>query len=57
MNADNSSSIAIIGGADGPTAIYISGDPTLTIIKIILALLIMAVILFLIFKKKPFKKS
>lgn len=51
MNTDNSSSIAIIGGADGPTVIFISGNPILTIITFILIILLIAGVLYLILKK------
>lgn len=55
MNIDNSSSIAIIGGADGPTAIFISGNPTFRIIAFILIILLIAIVLYLFLKKKSDK--
>ena len=40
-----SHSIGIIGGADGPTAIFLSGDPVSTIVSTALAV---AIALFLL---------
>lgn len=55
MNTNNSNSIGIIGGADGPTSIIISGNPILSIITVIIILLLITVALYLIFKKRPRK--
>lgn len=52
MNPNSSSSISIIGGADGPASIFISGNLISTIITIIVLLLLITVVLYLIFKKK-----
>ena len=34
-------SIGIIGGADGPTAVFVTGDPVSTILSAVLAALIL----------------
>lgn len=51
MNTSNSNSIAIIGGADGPTSIFITGN---TIISIIILIFILFLIVgaIIIWKKK-----
>lgn len=43
-----STSLGIIGGADGPTAIFITGDPTATVLAVagITLLVILAVRFF-----------
>lgn len=46
-----SHSIGIIGGADGPTAIFITGDPSATLLWAGGILLLLVLALF-IFKKK-----
>lgn len=47
-----SSSIGIIGGADGPTAILLSGSPILLIfIAVIIAAVIVAAVIFLTKRK------
>lgn len=51
MYANNSYSIGIIGGADGPTSIYISGNPVWAIIRVVLVLLFIGVIIFVVKKK------
>jgi len=51
LSTNNSDSITIIGGADGPTSIFISGSLPLTIIKVILMLLIVGVLYIIINKK------
>lgn len=40
-----SQSIGIIGGADGPTAIFVTGDPVATIVSTVLAVAIALLIL------------
>lgn len=49
---NNASSIGIIGGADGPTSIYLSGSPYSSIITIIFALLSALAIIFLVVTRK-----
>lgn len=46
-----SHSLGIIGGADGPTAIFVTGDPVSTIVSTVLAVAI-AVLLLKYLKKK-----
>lgn len=46
-----SHSLGIIGGADGPTAIFVTGDPVSTIVSTVLAVAI-AVLLLKHLKKK-----
>jgi hypothetical protein len=55
LSTNSSNSIAIIGGADGPTSIFISGSPILTIIIIVLILLIVVGVIYKVFKKKSQK--
>lgn len=55
METNNSNSIGIIGGADGPTAIFISGNPAAIVVTLILALLLILGVLFIIIKKKSHK--
>ena len=43
----SSNSVAIIGGADGPTALYITNEPSLHIFTVIFALLSIAGVLYL----------
>ena len=44
----NSSSIGIIGGADGPTKIFIAGNPLAAIIAaVLIAAIIVGVVIFL----------
>lgn len=46
-------SIGIIGGADGPTAIMVSGDPTgLVIVGAVAAAAIIAAVIFVVKKVK-----
>ena len=53
IDTDNSaSSIGIIGGADGPTAIFISGHPYSGIFTIIFALLSFAGVIYLLVTRK-----
>ncbi|MFA5528663.1 MAG: hypothetical protein WC996_08640 [Peptostreptococcales bacterium] len=52
MHRNTSNSIGIIGGADGPTSIFISGSLGLAIIQIILVLLIIGVIFFVMKKSR-----
>lgn len=44
-------SIGIIGGADGPTAIFVTGDPISTIVSTVLAVAIALLILKYLKKK------
>ena len=44
-------SIGIIGGADGPTAIFVTGDPISTIVSTALAVFIALLILKYLKKK------
>ena len=46
FDAREASSIGIIGGADGPTAIYITGHPPMRIITIVFASLTAAGVLY-----------
>ena len=43
--------IGIIGGADGPTAIFVTGDPLSTIVSTVLAVAIALLILKYLKKK------
>ena len=43
--------IGIIGGADGPTAIFVTADPVTTVLSAVLAAAIAIVLLKLILKK------
>ncbi|SKC79233.1 sodium ion-translocating decarboxylase subunit beta [Maledivibacter halophilus] len=52
---DEPASTAIIGGADGPTAIYLTTQLSSNILTIILILLSIAGILYLFFTKKAVK--
>lgn len=47
--------IGIIGGADGPTSIYVTGSSSVEIITIVLALLSVAGILYMILSRKSQK--
>jgi len=52
----NDSSIAIIGGADGPTAIFVAEpDPTLLFIALGVAIISLAVISIVIIKRRKKK--
>lgn len=47
-----STSIGIIGGADGPTAVFVSGDPTMLILAAVgiaaaVALLVTGIVLYI----------
>ena len=44
-------SIGIIGGADGPTSVFVGGDPISTIVSTVLAVAI-AILLLKYLKKK-----
>jgi Na+-transporting methylmalonyl-CoA/oxaloacetate decarboxylase beta subunit len=55
INSDKASSIGIIGGADGPTSIFIAGIPSSNSVTIVFALLSIIGFLYLISMKK-FKK-
>ena len=49
------SSIGIIGGADGPTAILVASDPTATVIAIGIAVIAVVTIIAIIIKKRKKK--
>ncbi|MGE4283897.1 MAG: sodium ion-translocating decarboxylase subunit beta [Clostridia bacterium] len=55
MDASNASSIGIIGGADGPTAIFVTGKASLHLITIIFGLFSIAGIVYRIFTRKTLK--
>lgn len=55
ISANKASSIGIIGGSDGPTAIFINGIPSTNYITITFALLSVIGITYLIFIKKTQK--
>ena len=46
-----SHSIGIIGGADGPTAIFVTGDPSAAVF-VLAAVILAAVLLIRYFRKK-----
>lgn len=50
--AARAGTIGIIGGADGPTAIFISSNPSPYIITVISALLSIAGIIYLVFSRR-----
>ena len=52
MTPKEAMSVGIIGGADGPTAIYVSGDPLFLPIVGAVAVVCIAAIVFLIKRKK-----
>ena len=52
VEINNSSAIGIIGGADGPTVIFLSGQTSPHLITIVFALLTMAGIGYLIYIKR-----
>lgn len=56
MNLFASSSIGIIGGADGPTAITVAYDPTATVITIAVAVIVVITTVAIIVKKRKKKK-
>ena len=51
VNTRDASSIGIIGGADGPTAIFISGQFSFRLLTIIFALLTVLGIVYLVINK------
>ena len=56
INSNKVDSVVIIGGADGPTAIYLSSRPSSTIIAIVVfALLSITGIFYVILRKKKHK--
>jgi Na+-transporting methylmalonyl-CoA/oxaloacetate decarboxylase beta subunit len=55
LKTNNSNSIGIIGGADGPTAIFITGNSTSIVITLILISILIIGVLYIIFKKKIHK--
>ena len=54
LNAD--SSIGIIGGADGPTAITVSGSPVATVIAAAVAIIAVIAIITIVVKKRKKNK-
>lgn len=48
---NESASIGIIGGADGPTAVFITGDPTALIVIALVAVAIIGAIIWKLKKK------
>lgn len=52
IKTDQASSIGIIGGADGPTAIFLTGSSPLYLTTIVFALLSIIGLLYLFFTKK-----
>ncbi len=52
MKLASDSSIAIIGGADGPTAIFVAGDPTAAIIAVAIAVILLIISIKFIAKKR-----
>jgi len=56
-NIKNASSIGIIGGSDGPTAIFISGQSNPYLITIIFAFLAVVGVVFLIANKRTVKNK
>lgn len=55
MKLASDSSIAIIGGADGPTAIFVASDPTATVIAIGIAVIAVIAIVAIVMKKRKKK--
>lgn len=55
IDANGASSIGIIGGADGPTAIYVAGQSSSYSITVIFVLITIAGIAYRIFIIKPKK--
>ena len=55
MKLASDSSIAIIGGADGPTAVMVSGDPTATVIAIAVAVIAVIAIVAIVIRKRKKK--
>ncbi|MGI6550402.1 MAG: sodium ion-translocating decarboxylase subunit beta [Syntrophomonadales bacterium] len=52
LDANTGSSIGVIGGADGPTAIFLTGSLSPGITTIVFALLSMAGIVYLVLSRK-----
>lgn len=48
---NESASIGIIGGADGPTAVFITGDPTALIVIVLVAAVIIGAIIWKLKKR------
>ena len=55
LAAEASSSVGIIGGADGPTAIFVASDPTATVIAIGIAVIAVIAIVAIVMKKRKKK--
>ena len=49
--ARTSDAIGIIGGADGPTAVFVTGNPTLFVAAIAGAVVLLAVLIYWLVKK------
>ncbi len=52
MNLNADSSIGIIGGADGPTAVFVSGSPVAAIIAAAVAVILIIISILFIVKKR-----
>mgnify|MGYP002567892033 FL=1 len=55
-STENAHSVGIIGGADGPTAIIVTGNPLLAIGVAVFAIAAIITIIVLIIKKRKNKK-
>ena len=55
MKLASDSSIAIIGGADGPTAVMVTGNPVATVIAIGIAVIAVIAIVAIVMKKRKKK--
>lgn len=51
-SAENAHSVGVIGGADGPTAIIVTGNPLLTIGATVFAIAAIITIIVLIIRKR-----
>lgn len=49
---NESSSIGIIGGADGPTAVMVSGSPVAVIIAAVIAVILLIILTVFIIKRR-----
>lgn len=44
--------VTVIGGSDGPTAIFISGEPSRTVIGSVLLIILLAVLLCILIRNR-----
>ena len=44
-------SIGIIGGADGPTAVFVAGDATATIAIVLIAVIVIGIVVWKLMKR------